>query len=59
MVGSFSLTGSHPSGGEDGGDIRNCLSGFGGRRYCGELIELVSESIGYKIIATVQIVYYI
>ena len=30
-IGSASRTGSQPTGGEAGGEIRNCLSGKGGR----------------------------
>lgn len=32
MTGSFSLTDSQPTGGDEGGEIRNCLSGLGGSR---------------------------
>ena len=35
MMGFASGTDSQPTGGEAGGDIKNCLSGFGGCR-CGE-----------------------
>ena len=33
MVGTASCLGSHPTGGEEGGEIKNCLGGVGGDRY--------------------------